>query len=289
MTMAEQSKVARPTAEAIYDAEEARRARARRTESIARWLLPLIVVVATILGWQWLVTANEIPHYILPGPFRVWEQLVTDWPILREALMVTLQITVMALGVAVIGGVLLAILFDQSRFAELIFYPYAVILQVTPIVSIAPLIFIYVQDPTARVLICAWIVAFFPILSNTTLGLKSTDHNLSDLFTIYGANRWQRLIFLKLPSALPYFLGGLRIAGGLALIGAIVAEYVVGTGGAGSGLAFRILEASYRLNIPRMFAALLLIGVVGVAIYALTAFLSWFLLRKWHESAVRRE
>jgi NitT/TauT family transport system permease protein len=289
MTLADQTEAGRPSAEAIYDAEEARRARARRTESIARWLLPLLVVIATIAGWQWLVTANEIPHYILPGPFRVWEQLVADWQLLRESLMVTLQITVMALGVAVAGGVLLAILFDQSRFAELIFYPYAVILQVTPIVSIAPLIFIYVQDPTARVLICAWIVAFFPILSNTTLGLKSTDHNLSDLFTIYGANRWQRLIFLKLPSALPYFLGGLRIAGGLALIGAIVAEYVVGTGGAGSGLAFRILEASYRLNIPRMFAALLLIGVVGVAIYALTAFLSWFLLRKWHESAIRRE
>jgi NitT/TauT family transport system permease protein len=289
MTLADQTGAGRPSAEAIYDAEEARRARARRTESIARWLLPLLVVVGTILGWQWLVTANEIPHYILPGPFRVWEQLVADWPLLREALSVTLRITIMALGVAVIGGVLLAILFDQSRFAELIFYPYAVILQVTPIVSIAPLIFIYVQDPTARVLICAWIVAFFPILSNTTLGLKSTDHNLSDLFTIYGASRWQRLIFLKLPSALPYFLGGLRIAGGLALIGAIVAEYVVGTGGAGSGLAFRILEASYRLNIPRMFAALILIGVVGVAIYALTAFLSWFLLRKWHESAIRRE
>lgn len=284
MTLADRS-----DAERIYDAEEARRARAKRTEAIARWLLPLLVVIGTVLGWQWLVTANEIPHYILPGPFRVWEQMVTDWPLLRESLMVTLRITVMALGVAVIGGVLLAILFDQSRFAELIFYPYAVILQVTPIVSIAPLIFIYVQDPTARVLICAWIVAFFPILSNTTLGLKSTDHNLSDLFSIYGASRWQRLIFLKLPSALPYFLGGLRIAGGLALIGAIVAEYVVGTGGVGSGLAFRILEASYRLNIPRMFAALILIGVVGVAIYALTAFLSWGMLRKWHESAIRRE
>jgi NitT/TauT family transport system permease protein len=284
MTLADRS-----DAERIYDAEEARRARAKRTEAIARWLLPLLVVIGTVLGWQWLVTANEIPHYILPGPFRVWEQMVTDWPLLRESLMVTLQITVMALGVAVVGGVLLAILFDQSRFAELIFYPYAVILQVTPIVSIAPLIFIYVQDPTARVLICAWIVAFFPILSNTTLGLKSTDHNLSDLFSIYGASRWQRLVFLKLPSALPYFLGGLRIAGGLALIGAIVAEYVVGTGGAGSGLAFRILEASYRLNIPRMFAALILIGAVGVAIYALTAFMSWFLLRKWHESAIRRE
>ena len=277
------------SAEAVYDAEEARRARAIRTEGIARWLLPLLVVIATIAGWQWLVTANDIPHYILPGPLRVWEQLVTDWPLLRDALFVTLKITVMALGVAVVGGVLLAILFDQSRFAELIFYPYAVILQVTPIVSIAPLIFIYVKDPTARVLICAWIVAFFPLLSNTSLGLKSTDHNLRDLFAIYGASRWQRLIFLKLPSALPYFLGGLRIAGGLALIGAIVAEYVVGTGGAGSGLAFRILEASYRLNIPRMFAALLLIGVVGVAIFALTALLSHLMLRKWHESAIRRE
>ncbi|OYW49125.1 MAG: ABC transporter ATP-binding protein, partial [Rhodobacterales bacterium 12-65-15] len=162
-------------------------------------------------------------------------------------------------------------------------------LQVTPIVSIAPLIFIYVQDPLARVLICAWIVAFFPILSNTTLGLKSTDRNLVDLYAIYGASWWQRLLYLQLPSSLPYFLGGLRIAGGLALIGAIVAEYVAGISGSASGLAFRILEASYRLNYPRMFAALILIAVVGVLIFAATSFLSWLLLRKWHESALGRE
>lgn len=274
-------------AAAVWDAEERARARAARIEAVARWLVPVAVVFATLGLWQWFVVANEVPHYILPSPVRVWQQLVEDRVILGDALLVTLRITVMALAVAVIGGVLLAILFDQSRFAELVFYPYAVILQVTPIVSIAPLIFIYVKEPTARVLICAWLVAFFPILSNTTLGLKSTDHNLRDLFSIYGASRLQRLLFLKLPSALPYFLGGLRIAGGLALIGAIVAEYVVGTGGAGSGLAFRILEASYRLNIPRMFAALALIAVVGVAIFALTSFVSWVLLRKWHESALR--
>ncbi len=277
------------TAEATWDAEEARRARARRTEDVARWLLPILVVLGTLFLWDRVVAWNDIPHYILPSPGRIWEQLIKDWDMLFASLKVTLWITIMALGVAVTGGVLLAILFNQSRFAELIFYPYAVILQVTPIVSIAPLIFIYVQEPTARVLICAWIVAFFPILSNTTLGLKSTDHNLRDLFTIYGASRWQKLIHLQLPSALPYFLGGLRIAGGLALIGAIVAEYVVGTGGAGSGLAFRILEASYRLNIPRMFAALFLIAVVGVVIFALTAMVSHFTLRKWHESAIRRE
>ncbi len=272
---------------ALWDAEERARARSARIEAVARWLVPIAVVFATLGLWQWFVIANEVPHYILPSPVRVWQQLVEDRAILGDALLVTLKITLMALAVAVIGGVLLAILFDQSRFAELVFYPYAVILQVTPIVSIAPLIFIYVKEPTARVLICAWIVAFFPILSNTTLGLKSTDHNLRDLFSIYGASRLQRLLFLQLPSAMPYFLGGLRIAGGLALIGAIVAEYVVGTGGAGSGLAFRILEASYRLNIPRMFAALLLIAVVGVAIFALTSFVSWLMLRKWHESAMR--
>jgi NitT/TauT family transport system permease protein len=272
---------------ALWDAEERARARAARVEAVARWLVPIAVVFVTLGLWQWVVVANEIPHYILPSPVRVWQQLVEDRAILGDALLVTLKITLMALAVAVIGGVLLAILFDQSRFAELVFYPYAVILQVTPIVSIAPLIFIYVKEPTARVLICAWIVAFFPILSNTTLGLKSTDNNLRDLFSIYGASRVQRLLFLQLPSAMPYFLGGLRIAGGLALIGAIVAEYVVGTGGAGSGLAFRILEASYRLNIPRMFAALVLIAVVGVAIFALTSFVSWLMLRKWHESAMR--
>ncbi len=276
-------------AEAQVDAEEARRARAARTESVAKWVLPALVFVIMVVAWDRVVIWNEIPHYILPGPGLVLETLVKDWAILFDALLVTLQITLMALAVAVIGGVGLAILFNQSRFAEMSFYPYAVILQVTPVVSIAPLIFIYVDNRTVGLLLCAWIVAFFPILANTTLGLNSTDHNLRDLFRIYGATRWQRLRFLQLPSALPYFLGGLRIAGGLSLIGAIVAEYVAGTGGIGSGLAFRILEAGYRLNIPRMFAALLLIAASGVVIFAGLSFLSHMLLRKWHESAIKRE
>jgi NitT/TauT family transport system permease protein len=271
------------------DPEEAKRLRDARIDRVAKWVLPALVFVIMIVGWDRLVAWNEIPHYILPSPGKVIETLVKDWAILFEALLVTLQITMMALAVAVIGGVGLAVLFNQSRFAEMSFYPYAVILQVTPVVAIAPLIFIYVDSRTAGLLLCAWIVAFFPILANTTLGLNSTDHNLRDLFRIYGATRWQRLRYLQLPSALPYFLGGLRIAGGLSLIGAIVAEYVAGTGGIGSGLAFRILEASYRLNAPRMFAALLLIAVTGVVIFAGLSFLSHMLLRKWHESALKRE
>ncbi len=271
------------------DAEETARARRRQWERLGRWLMPVVTLTLAVWLWDRIVVWNQIPHYILPGPGLVVETLVKDWSILFDALLVTLAITMMALAVAVVGGVGLAILFNQSRLAEMSFYPFAVILQVTPVVSIAPLIFIYVDNRLAGLLICAWIVAFFPILANTTLGLNSTDHNLRDLFRIYGATRWQRLRYLQLPSALPYFLGGLRIAGGLALIGAVVAEYVAGTGGIGSGLAFRILEAGYRLNIPRMFAALLLIAATGVVIFAGLSLLSHLLLRKWHESALKRE
>jgi NitT/TauT family transport system permease protein len=273
----------------VLDADDLKRLRIKRFEQWGKWLLPAIVMVLMIWLWDRIVVWNEIPHFILPGPGLVATTLVNDWAMLFDALMVTLQITMMALAVAVIGGVGLAVLFTQSRLIEMSFYPYAVILQVTPIVAIAPLIFIYVDSRTAGLLLCAWLVAFFPVLANTTLGLNSADHNLRDLFRIYGASRWQTLRYLRLPAALPYFLGGLRIAGGLALIGAVVAEYVAGTGGIGSGLAFRILEAGYRLNIPRMFAALILIAVTGVIIFAGLSFLSHMLLRKWHESAVKRE
>lgn len=269
--------------------EERRRLVRRRFEKIGKWLLPALVLLFTLWFWDRLVVWNEIPHYILPGPGRVWTTLITDWSLLFDALKVTFQITILALLVAIVGGAGLAILFTQSRIFEMSLFPYAVVLQVTPIISIAPLIFIYVDSKIAGLLICAWIVAFFPILSNTTLGLNSTDHNLRDLFRIYGATRWQRLVHLQLPTALPYFLGGLRIAGGLSLIGAVVAEYVAGTGGIGSGLAFTILEAGYRLNIPRMFAALLIIAATGVFIFLALSLISHLLLRKWHESALKQE
>ncbi len=272
----------------IIDEEERARARSRRNQSIAKWALPFVVLVMAIGGWSWIVTANEIPHYILPGPELVFEALVENWASLIESWWVTMTITFLALALAISVGVGLAVLFNLSKWVELSFFPYAVVLQVTPIVAIAPLIFIY-ADRTVGLLICAWIVAFFPILSNTVMGLNSSDHNLRDLFQVYGASRWQRLRHLQMPSALPYFLSGLRIAGGLSLIGAVVAEFVAGTGGIGSGLAFRILEASYRLQVPKMFAALFLIIITGIAIYLLTSFVSHMLLRKWHDSAVKRE
>jgi NitT/TauT family transport system permease protein len=235
-----------------------------------------------------VVRVNALPPYILPGPGLVASTLVTDWAILWSSLIATLETTLAGFALAVIGGIGLAIAFNQSRLIEHSFYPYAVILQVTPVVAIAPLLLIYLPQQAA-VLACAWIVAFFPVLANTTLGLNSIDHNLADLFRLYRASRWQILWELKLPSALPNMLAGLKIAGGLSLIGAVVAEIAAGSAGAGSGLAYRIAESGYRLNIPRMFAALLLLSVAGVVIFFLLSAFSHLVLRRWHESAVARE
>jgi NitT/TauT family transport system permease protein len=259
----------------------------------SRWptiIAPISIGILALVAWEMLVRTQGIPFYVLPGPVVILQTLVHDWPTLSKALFVTLQIAIAALGGAVLAGVLLSILFTQSRWLEMSLFPYAVVLQVTPIVAIAPLIIIWTNNNIPLSLfICAWIVAFFPILSNTILGLNSVDHNLINLFQMYGATRTQTLRYLRLPAALPYFLGGLRISGGLALIGAVVAEFVAGTGGSASGLAYTILEAGFQLKIPRMFAALLLISACGIAIFLITSWLSHMLLRRWHESAVHRE
>ena len=255
--------------------------------SFADYALPLVVFLAMIGLWEALVRVNDIPPYVLPSPSLIGVTLVKDWGTLSGSLLVTLRITFEALLAATVGGVALAILFARSRWIERSFFPFAVVLQVTPIVAIAPLLLVYLDANTA-VLVCAFLVAFFPILSNMALGLASADHNLIDLFELYKASRWKQLILLRLPAALPYFLGGLRIAGGLALIGAIVAEIAAGSAGQGAGLAYRIVEAGYRLNIPRMFAALVLISASGILIYLVFTLLSYVLLSRWHDSARER-
>jgi NitT/TauT family transport system permease protein len=257
-------------------------------ESWLRLVLPVATLAVGVIIWDLVVRINAIPPYVLPGPDLVLTTLIADSSLLWSSLLVTLTTTFEGLLLAIIGGVGLAVLFNQSRLLEYALYPYAVILQVTPVVAIAPLLLIYLPQQGA-VLACAWIVAFFPVLANTTLGLNSVDHNLADLFTLYHASRLQILLRLKLPAALPYILGGIRIAGGLSLIGAVVAEIAAGSAGAGSGLAYRIAESGYRLNIPRMFAALLLLSITGIAIYFALSYLSDRLLQRWHESAVQRE
>ena len=259
-----------------------------RAVYLVRVLLPVVVLAASLAIWELVVRLNNIPPYVLPAPTAVFQTLVADWPVLSQSLLTTLVTTLEGFLAAAFGGIALALLFNQSKWLEYSLFPYAVILQVTPVIAIAPLLLIYLPQQTA-VVACAWIVGFFPVLSNTTLGLNSVDRNLAGLFELYGASRMQTLRYLKLPAALPFILGGLRIAGGLSLIGAVVAEIAAGSAGAGSGLAYRIAESGYRLNIPRMFAALLLLSAAGIVIYALLALTSHLVLRRWHESALGKD
>jgi NitT/TauT family transport system permease protein len=268
---------------------QAREARLQRRESLLRLAVPTALVTGLLLLWEVLVRVNDVPHYIIPAPSLIFTTLVDNWGTLSSALWFTVKLTLLALAAAIAGGVLLAICFALFKWVEIGLFPVAVILQVTPIIAIAPLILIYVSSTTAALLLCAWIVAFFPILSNTVIGLKSADSNLRDLFQLYRASPWQLFRYLLVPSALPYFMAGLKIAGGLSLIGAVVAEFTAGTAGRETGLASRILESSFRTEIPMMFAALFLVSLLGIAIFVVFAALSRMVLGHWHESEMRRE
>ena len=252
--------------------------------ALARVGVPALSVAVFLAAWELAVRAWQIPAYLLPAPSLVAATLAANFASLMGSWWFTVRVTFAALALAVAGGVLIAALFALSRTAERALAPFAVVLQVTPIVAIAPLIMILTDSSLATVLACAWLVAFFPILANTLTGLRSADAHLRDLFALHRASRWQTLRHLLVPAALPAFMTGLRIAGGLTLIGEVGGEFVAGAAGRDTGLASRILEASFRTEIPKMFAALALVAMTGVAIYLGTAALSRLLLRRWHES-----
>jgi NitT/TauT family transport system permease protein len=258
-------------------------------ERAARLWSPVAVAVLLLAAWQGGVMLFDVPVFLVPSPWRVAQTLLADAGLLWAALLVTLKITLLSLACAIALGVIVAFAFVQSRWLEVALFPYAVLLQVTPIVAIAPLVIIWVKDPTVSLVICATLVALFPIIANTTQGLRSVNPGLLSYFQLNRATRWQTLIRLRVPSALPYFFVGLRVSSGLALIGAVVAEFVAGTGGTGAGLAYQILQAGYQLNIPRMFAALVLIALLGVLLFAVMSALSQWALQGWHDSEARQE
>lgn len=249
-----------------------------------RYAAPVAVALLLLGAWEAAVTIWQVPPYIVPAPTKVFATLWDDRALLGASLGVTAGVALAALALAVVLGVLTAFVFAQSRIVEASLLPYAILLQVTPIVAIAPLIIIWVKDTRTALVLCATVVAIFPIISNTSLGLRSVDPGLADLFRMSRASRWQVLLRLRIPSALPYFFAGLRVASGLALIGAVVAEFVAGTGGQGAGLAYQILMAGIELNIPRLFAALVVITAAGVVLYAAVGALARLLLGGWHES-----
>ncbi len=237
-------------------------------------LAPLLSFAAALCLWQAIVMLTHVAPYIVPGPLAILEAFAEDAAGLLRALLATLSVTFAALILAVLLGVPMACAMAANRWARAAIEPWAIILQVTPVVAIAPLIIIWIGNPFAAMVVCATVVAFFPVFANTASGLAATPPELLDLFRLNGASRTQEIFLLRLPAALPYFLAGLRVSGGLALVGAVVAEFVTGAGGLASGLAFRILEAGYRLQTARMFAALALLSAAGLAINAVMAFLS---------------
>ncbi|MCC7039770.1 MAG: ABC transporter permease [Burkholderiales bacterium] len=257
-------------------------------ERVLAVLAPLALAVVVLGLWQAAVVVGNVPPYLVPAPTRIAATLWADRVLLIDALGVTAGVALMALALAVGAGVVVAFAFAQSRIVEASLLPYAILLQVTPIVAIAPLIIIWVHDTRTALVLCATVVAIFPIIANTSLGLRSVDPGLADLFRMSGASRWQFLVRLRIPGALPYFFGGLRIASGLALIGAVVAEFVAGTGGQGAGLAYQILMAGIELNIPRLFAALVVITLAGVVLYLAVGAVARLALGSWHESERER-
>ncbi|UTW53901.1 ABC transporter permease [Kordiimonas sp. SCSIO 12610] len=250
---------------------------------LKRTILPISVLCLALIFWEYWVSHNNISKFILPAPSLIWDALIQDFSSLMGSLFATVKVTLIALVLAVISGVLLAFGFSVSKSFESAFYPFAVILQVTPIVSIAPLVLIWVgiDGVDKALVIIAWLAAFFPILSNMSAGLKSVDPHLDDLFRIYKATKIQKFLHLSWPTALPYLLASLRISGGLSLIGAVVAEFVAGSGGS-TGLAWRILEAGNRLQVEKMFAGLILLALLGIVIFYSFVLLEWIVLRKWH-------
>ncbi|MFO1236764.1 MAG: ABC transporter permease [Alphaproteobacteria bacterium] len=258
------------------------------TRTLLRLVLPVLLFAALVWFWEWAVGFWQVKKFVLPAPSAILAAFRTDGASLLASAAATAKTTLAAFALAAVSGVALAALFASSRLAEAMLSPYAVILQVTPVVAIAPLVVIWVGLDNAwlAVLILAWIVAFFPVLANATAGLKAADPNLRDLFRLYRATPLQTFRRLLVPSSLPYLLAGLKTAGGLALIGAVVAEFAAASGTSG-GLAWRILEAGNRLQIAKMFAALILLALMGVLIYAALSFLEWLLLRRWHGEVAR--
>lgn len=260
-----------------------------KNERFVKIAAPAFVGLLFLILWQLTVDATHVPKYILPGPLAICQALIANGPSLFKSLMMTLDVTLLAFLIAILLGVAVSLLFIQSRWIEISFFPYAILLQVTPIVAIAPLIIIWINNTTWSLIVCAVIISVFPVISNTTLGLRSVDPDLLSMFRMYRSSRWQELIRLRIPGALPYFFGGLRISSGLALIGAVVAEFVAGTGGNSAGLAYVILQSGYNLQIPKMFAALFLITVSGILLFVLMVWLSNLALKNWHESAMTTE
>ena len=237
---------------------------------IADALAPFALIALLLVIWEAAVRITGVPAYFLPAPSAVAVALATDTSSLIEAAWNTLSVALIALVIASLTAQAIALVVGLSPLLERAVRPLASTLQVTPVVAIAPLVLIWagIDHPERAIVALAVLVAFFPIFSGAVTGLKAADPDLERLFDLYGASRVQRVLRLRLPSAVPFLLEGHKVGAGLAVIGAVVAEFGAGSGGV-RGLAWRILDAGNKLQTARMIAALVVLGLMGVVLHAL--------------------
>lgn len=249
---------------------------------LSRLLPPVVPFVVVVLGWEFIIRAGWIAEFILPKPSSVCAALVKDTPELLHATGETALASVIGLALSSVIGITLAILLSIGGWVQRAFYPYAVLFQTVPIVAIAPLLVFWLDIDIRAVIASAFIVSVFPVIANTLSGLLSVDPALRDLFRLYGASGRASLLKLRLPFALPNILTGLRIAAGLAVIGAIVGEFI--TGGGIGGL---IDVSRQQRRLDMVFALLLLAALLGIALFGIINSASYFALRHWHASEQR--
>jgi len=250
-----------------------------------RWvqrLAPLALTALLLAAWEIACRATQVPAYFLPPPSAVASALAANLPVLAAAAWRTLTVAFAALVIASLIAQAIAILIGLNPLLERAVRPLASVLQVTPVVAIAPLVLIWagIDHPERAIVALAVLVAFFPIFSGAVTGLHAADPDLERLFDLYGASRWERILRLRLPSAVPFLLEGHKVGAGLAIIGAVVAEFGAGSGGV-RGLAWQILDAGNKLQTDRMIAALTVLGVMGVAFHAALDTLERAGLRWW--------
>ena len=254
-----------------------------------KYLGPVVAFVIFISLWQAIPTILEIKSFILPKPTDVVAAAIKDWHLLWPAMQITIVEAVIGFSLSAVIGIGVSILLASSRIIEISLYPYAVILQTIPVIAIAPIVVIWFGSGFNSIVIISFLIGFFPIVSNTLMGLNSVDKNMVDLFQLYNASKWQTMWKLRIPAAMPYIMSGLKISCTLSIIGAITGEYIAGIGGGKGGLGYAITVAAVQLKTPYLFACAIAGALFGIVFYLIVSFISRLVLSSWHESAIKVE
>lgn len=274
--------------ELINDSSNADVARGKRKLNL-KYLGPILALVVFLSIWQFIPTLLDIKPFILPKPTDVVSAAIEDWALLWPAMQITIFESVIGFILSAIVGIGISILLASSRVLEISLYPYTVILQTIPIVAIAPIIVIWFGSGFNSIVIISFLIGFFPIVSNTLMGLNSVDKNMGDLFKLYNANKWQTMFKLRIPAAMPFIMSGLKVSCTLAIIGSITGEYIAGIGGGKGGLGYAITVAAVQLKTPYLFACAITGALFGIVFYLLVSMISRLVLKSWHESAMKVE